>query len=143
MFFRREKPRQLTFDDRLTRLKEYGFTVKASGSGSAVAGKYGCAALIEDRGSEPPAVRSAGVEVGPEIGVLVHGGYQQFFETASGKQLPALAEQLRALHDFIEDLKEALGLTSFYNQSLGTTSNLHLYDRVKNRDVGGSPAPTC
>jgi hypothetical protein len=141
MFFRREKPRPLTFDDRLSRLREFGFTVEPQGSGRALLSKHGCTAVVEDRGPESPRVLSSGVAIGNETGALVHGGYQQFFVTPSGKRLPALAEQLRTLHDFVEDLKEALGLTSFYNQSLGTTSNRHLYDRVKSRDTGGSPAP--
>ena len=58
-----------------------------------------------------------------------------FLKTASGKQLPALAPQLKALHAFDEDLREGLGITSLYNQSLGTTCDDHLYDRVKDRDA--------
>ena len=34
------------------------------------------------------------------------------------------------------DLREALG-ASLYNQSLGTTSEAHMYDRVADRDRGG------
>ena len=30
----------------------------------------------------------------------------------------------------------SLGLTSFYNQGLGTTNDQHLYDRVESRDAG-------
>jgi hypothetical protein len=141
MFFRRVKPRPLSFDDRLTRLKEAGFTVEGA-SGKTRVSKHGCAVVLEDRGEELPWVHSAGVVVGNEIGALTHGGYQQFFVTPSGRKVPALAQQLRALHDFQEDLKDALGAISFYNTSLGTTSNKHLYDRVRGRDRGGSPAPT-
>ena len=129
MFFRREKPRTLTFSDRLEGLQKFGFAV----NGSRVTRK-GFAAVLEDRGEQPPAVKVSGVLVGDEIGDLVNGGYQQFFITPSGKRLPALAEQLRALHDFGEDLKEALGETSLYNEGLGTTSDKHMYDRVKGRD---------
>jgi hypothetical protein len=136
MFFRREKERKLSFSDRLEKLKQFGFIVQSSGSGKAEIAKYGCAALLEDRGDEIPAVSQSGVVVGKEIGRLVNGGYQQFFVTASGKRLPALASQLHALHDFKEDLKEALGGISLYNEGLGTTSNAHMYDRVKGRDFG-------
>jgi hypothetical protein len=95
-----------------------------------------------DRGDEIPGVTEAGVLVGTEAGRLMHGGYQQFFVTASGKRLPALAPQLRALHDFREDLKEALGAISLYNEGLGTTSNAHMYDRVLGREASAkSPAP--
>ncbi len=51
--------------------------------------------------------------------------------------MPALAEELKALHDFEEDLKEALGQESYYNESLGTVSTYYLYDRVEGRDRGG------
>ncbi len=136
MFFRREKPRIPSFSDRLDRLKESGFAVQSAGSGKAQIGKYGCAAVLEDRGEEAPAVSQAGILVAGEVGRLVNGGYQQFFVTPGGKKLPALAPQLHALHDFREDLKEALGAISLYNEGLGTTSNAHLYDRVKGRDFG-------
>lgn len=136
MFFRREKPKVATFDDRLSRLKEMGFTAQSASGGGTTVSKHGAAALLQDRGAEPPAVSKAGVVVGREIGYLVNGGYQQFFITPSGRKFPALAQQLRALHDFQEDLKEALGQTSLYNTSLGTISDQHMYDRVENRDSG-------
>ena len=78
----------------------------------------------------------AGILIGADIGSLVDGGYQKFFRTAAGKQKPALAEELKALHDFEEDVKEALGQESLYNESLGTVSTFYLYDRVQNRDAG-------
>jgi hypothetical protein len=40
---------------------------------------------------------------------------------------------LRSLHEFSEELKEAMGATSLYNEALGTTSDLYQYDRVKGR----------
>ncbi len=52
-----------------------------------------------------------------------------------------MADHLKALHAFSEDLREALGLTSLYNQGLGTTNEKHLYDRVQNRDTGAAPPP--
>jgi hypothetical protein len=82
------------------------------------------------------AIGRAGILMGSEIGVLVDGGFQKFFRTPSGTQKPALAEELKALHDFEEDLKEALGQESYYNESLGTVSTFYLYDRVANRDAG-------
>lgn len=135
MFFRRKKPVVLSFDDRLTALKEAGFAVRQNGSATEAL-KHGCAATIADSGPDSPAVSKAGVVIGNEIGYLVNGGYQQFFVTPSARKFPALAQQLRALHDFMEDLKEALGLDSLYNTSLGTTSDKHLYDRVEDRDRG-------
>src|SRR5262249_13779641 len=89
----------------------------------------------EDAGSGQVSIGKAGVLVGNEIAHLVHGGYQMFLRTPSGKELPALAPQLKALHSFDEDLREGLGLTSLYNLSLGTTCDDPLYDRVKDRDA--------
>jgi hypothetical protein len=135
MFFRNEKARKLTFDDRLAGLREFGFTVDGQGSKARVS-KFGCAATIQDSGSEHPLVGKAGVVVGDEIGLLVDEGFQKFFHTPKGRRLPALAEQLEALHEFQEDLREGLGLVSLYNQGLGTTFDQHMYDRVKGRDAG-------
>jgi hypothetical protein len=78
----------------------------------------------------------AGWLVRGEIGALTDSGYQKFFLTRSGHRQPALASDLKALHDFQEDLREALGQTSLYNESLGTVSTFYLYDRVKDRDHG-------
>ena len=90
MFFRREKPRQLTFEDRLSRLKEFGFTVTREGNKARVS-KLGCAAVLSDSGTDLPQIGKAGVVVGNEIGYLVHGGYQAFFETGTRRKVPALA----------------------------------------------------
>jgi hypothetical protein len=78
----------------------------------------------------------AGILICGDIGVLVDGGYQKFFSTSNGVKIPATADQLKALHDFEEDLKEALGQKSLYNEALGTVSTFYLYDRVQDRDRG-------
>ena len=134
MFFRREKPRQVTFSDHLDVLRSAGFTVESTGGATRVS-RGRCAAVIEDGGAAPRVDR-AGVLVGSEIGYAVHGGYQSFVRTASGKTETLLARDLTALHAFEEDLKEALGLESLYNESLGTTFDRHMYDRVEDRDAG-------
>src|SRR5712672_3342554 len=131
MFFRRQKQHIDTFEERLKDLAAHGFTVQPQGGDSARVSKLGCAAILTDSH-----IGKAGIVVGDEIGLLVDGGFQKFFLTPSGKRVPALAEHLKALHEFQEDLREGLGLESLYNQSLGTTSDLHLYDRVKDRDAG-------
>lgn len=135
MFFRREKPLHTTFSGYLDKLRGAGFTVEAQGSGARV-NKGRCAAVLEDRGEDHPHVNRAGILVGNEIGYAVSGGFQSFIRTSSGKVEPALARDLTALHTFEEDMKEALGLTSLYNESLGTTFDQHMYDRVVNRDGG-------
>jgi hypothetical protein len=48
--------------------------------------------------------------------------------------MPATADHLKAMHDFSEELKEGIGATSLYNESLGTVSESYQYDRVKDRD---------
>ncbi len=48
-------------------------------------------------------------------------------------EIPATADHLRAIHEFSEELKEAVGSASLYNESLGTTSDVYVYDRVKGR----------
>lgn len=138
MFFRRKKLHIDTFSERMTGLTEHGFSVQLQGGNSARVSKLGCAAMLTDQGGEHPHVGKAGIVVGDEIGWLVDGGFQKFFLTPNGKKVPALANHLKALHDFQEDLREGLGLESLYNESLGTTCDLHLYDRVKDRD-GGVP----
>ncbi len=141
MFFRREKAKVPTFQERLETLRSLGFTVENNPSGgSRVSRKY-CAAILEDKGGPYPHVNKSGLVIGNELGFLVNGGYQMFFRTPSGRTEPAISSQLHALHDFEEDLKEALGLTSLYNESLGTTSDQHLYDRVVARDKGVPPRP--
>ena len=139
MFFRREKPRQWSFEDRLNQLKQFGFDAARDGSGNAIAQRNGCGAVLEDAGGGQVKIGKAGVIVSNEIAHLVHGGYQMFLRTPSGKEIPALASQLKTLHAFDEDLREGLGLTSFYNLSLGTTADDHLYDRVEERDESNRP----
>jgi hypothetical protein len=135
MFFRREKPLVSTLESRLANLKQFGFETTRDASGKPLATRNGCAATVEDAGEGKVTIGKAGILVGGEIAHLVHGGYQMFLRTASGKQIPALAPQLKALHGFDEDLREGLGLTSLYNTALGTTCDDHLYDRVKDRDA--------
>jgi len=89
----------------------------------------------------PQVTERAGVVMGKEIGTLTDEGFQKFFTTPSGKRKPALAEELKEIHNFQEDLREALGLTTLYNESLGTVSNLYLYDRVEGRDSGKHDKP--
>jgi hypothetical protein len=134
MFFRNPKPKVWTFEDRIASLKQAGFAVSPEAGGGTRATRGNCAAVIDDKGNGNVAIGKAGVLVGKEIGVLLSAGYQMFLRTPSGQEAPALATHLKALHAFDEDLREALGLTSLYNLSLGTTSEAHMYDRVVDRD---------
>ena len=140
MFFRNQKPHQWTFEERLANLKQFGIDVQRQGAGALVT-REGCGAMVEDRNEGQVKVGKAGVLVGGEIANLVSRGYQMFLRTPSGKEIPALADHLKKLHAFDEDLREGLGLTSLYNLSLGTTSDDHLYDRVEDRDAPHHPRP--
>ena len=139
MFFRREKPKEPSFDERIGNLKKYGFETQSQSGGGVRVSRKGIAAVVTDVPGKRPHIDKAGLAMGNEIGLLVNGGYQMFFATPTGKKRPALADQLHALHDFEEDMKEGLGLTSLYNEGLGTTSDRHMYDRVANRDAGVVP----
>jgi hypothetical protein len=136
MFFRRERPKNPTFEDRLENLRTAGFTVSPPAGGSVRVNRQDCAIDLKDTGGVVHSVGAAGIQMGAEIGALVDGGFQKFFQTPSGKKKPALADELKALHEFEEDLKEGLGQESYYNESLGTVSTFYLYDRVKDRDRG-------
>jgi hypothetical protein len=136
MFFRREKPKIPTFKERVELLEKAGFTAQQLSDGRVKIVKHGVGAIIGDEGKNQPAIEKAGILAGDEIATLLSGGYQMFLETPSGRRLPARANELRALHEFEEDVKEALGLQSLYNTSLGTISRKHMYDRVKGRDQG-------
>jgi hypothetical protein len=140
MFFRNQKPHEWTFEERLANLKQLDLDVQRQSAGALVT-RDGCGAMVQDLGSGKVQVGKAGVLVGAEIANLVSRGYQMFLRTPSGKEIPALADQLKKLHAFDEDLREGLGLTSLYNLSLGTTSDDHLYDRVEDRDAPHHPRP--
>lgn len=136
MFFRRERPKTPTFVERVQRLGQAGFVTQSLSDGRIKIVKHGVGAVVGDEGKNQPTIERAGILIGNEIATLLSGGYQMFLETPSGRRLPASADQLRALHEFEEDVKEALGLESLYNTSLGTISRKHMYDRVKGRDQG-------
>jgi hypothetical protein len=138
MFFRRPRPHIPSFSERVERLKQAGFSAENLSNGRVRIAKHGIAAVIDDK-----AIEKAGVLIGEEVGVLLNRGYQMFLETPSGKRFPATADQLKALHEFEDDVKEALALVNLYNTSLGTTSRKHNYDRLIKQNpkaVSDSPA---
>jgi hypothetical protein len=141
MFFRRERPKQITFEQRMEDLRKAGFTVTPIEGGRVMVARDGCAAVLENNGGVPRVAVRAGLLVCGSIGKLVDGGFQKFFLAPNGLKKPALAQELKALHAFEEDLRETLGLVSLYNESLGTVSTQYLYDRVKDRDRGEPKRP--
>ncbi|MGH9644500.1 MAG: hypothetical protein ACRD3Q_19020 [Terriglobales bacterium] len=130
------KVEQRTYDEAVTWLRDHGFDlIEAPGTqGRIFLKKYSCSAAIqktEDGGVKIFAY--PGYLIGSEISKLVNRGYQQFLKTAK-TEVPATADHLKALHQFAEELKEALGLPSLYNESLGTVSESYQYDRIRDRD---------
>ncbi len=96
--------------------------------------KYGCAAEIAAAPDGTPEILARpGILLNGEIARLLDRGYQKFFHT-SKVEIPATADHLRSLHEFSEELREALGAATLYNEALGTTSDLYQYDRVKGRE---------
>jgi hypothetical protein len=95
--------------------------------------KYGCAAEIATApDGRVEIVSRPGWLMNGEIARLLDRGYQKFLKT-SKLEIPATADHLRALHEFGEELNEAIGGTTLYNEALGTTSNVYNYDRIKGR----------
>jgi hypothetical protein len=125
-----------SFDEVLGKLASERFEVAAGQTpGARRVSKLGCAAEIAPgRAGEPTQlVVKGGWVLGGEIARLLDRGYQKFLKT-SKLQIPATADHLRAIHAFDEQLNEAVGAMSLYNESLGTTSDVYMYDRVKGRE---------
>ena len=140
MFFR-QKPKVPAFSERVELLKNAGFATQALPDGRVRITKNGVGAIVGDEGKNQARMERAGILLGSEIATLLNGGFQMFLESPSGKRIPATADQLKALHEFEEDVRAALGMVDLYNTSLGTTSPKHMYDRVFKRDSGQQPRP--
>ena len=96
--------------------------------------KYGCAAEIAAAPDGTVEILARpGWLLNGEIARLLDRGYQKFIKT-SKMEIPASADHLRSLHEFSEELNEAIGGTTLYNKALGTTSDVYHYDRVHGRE---------
>ncbi len=134
---------QRSYEDALSWLKEHGFDlIEAPGTaGRVFLKKYNCSAAIQKNGDDGVKIFAyPGYMIGSEISKLVNRGYQQFLKTAKN-EVPATADHLKALHQFSEELKEALALPSLYNESLGTVSESYQYDRILDRDKPQAERP--
>jgi len=135
-----KKSQQRSFNDVLSLLGSQRFDVAPAQEGARrtpnafQVRKYGCAAEIAGAPDGSVLMLShPGWVLNGEISTLLDRGYQKFLKT-SRLEIPATADKLRAIHEFTEELNEATGATTLYNQSLGTTSDVYMYDRVKGRD---------
>jgi hypothetical protein len=132
------------FDQALQILRAQSFDVTpfAAAAGGMLVAKHGVAAvLVPGQSKEDPVAFKIhpGVLVRGEVARLLDRGFQKFIKT-SKYELPATASQLQAIHTFSEELNLLLGDVTLYNESLGTTSDVYLYDRLKGREPA-QPAP--
>jgi hypothetical protein len=133
------KPRNANFDQALEILRAHAFTVEpfAGVAGGVLVSKQGAAAVLVAGPTKEVAAAFAvrpGALVQGEVARLLDRGYQKFLKTAK-YELPATAVQLEAIHRFDEEMKLLIGATSLYNESMGTTSDLYEYDRLKGREA--------
>jgi hypothetical protein len=116
------------------RLKAAGFTAVDHGGDCVFIAKHGCAAMFEKKPyGEPRFAVRPGLLMGDGIAHLLDRGFQKFWQFGE-RTIPATAVQLKALHNFEEDLRAVFGFTALYNQSLGTVSSRYVYDRVEGRE---------
>jgi hypothetical protein len=137
------KVKEHTYEEAVNWLREHGFDIiEAPGTQNRVfIKKYGCSAAIEKTGDDGVRIfAKPGYLIGTEISRLVDKGYQKFLKTTK-TEVPATADHLKALHNFSEELREALGQVSLYNESLGTVSDSYMYDRVDGRDLPEAQRP--
>jgi len=140
------------FDQTLESLRAHSFAVApyAAVAGGMLVSKCGAGTVLV---AVPASVRAQseaqnvavacavapGALVRGEVARLVDRGYQKFIKT-SQFELPATASQLHAIHLFTAELKQLTGAINFFNESLGTTSDLYVYDRLKGREAA-QPVP--
>jgi hypothetical protein len=114
-------------------LSSKGFLVRHSG-GVVRIEKYSCGAELRKTPAEKfqmtemPCIMLQG-----QFTRLWDAGYQKFLLTHDGKKIPARVDQLKDLRRFNEELRTALGVPTFYNEALGSTCHVSVYDRVKGR----------
>ena len=115
-------------------LAALGFTV-GSTRGVVRVEKYGSGAEFrQDTDGRYQMTILPTIMVKKQFSRLWDAGYQKFLLTDEGIKLPALASHLENLRKFNEELRTALGVPTFYNEALGSVSQLSVYDRVKGRE---------
>jgi hypothetical protein len=131
-----KKSRHPNFDQTLEILRSRSFDVSpyAGVKGGFLVSKDGVAAVLVAHQDEAAMAITPGALIRGEVARLLDRGYQKFIKT-SQFELPASASQLQAIHLFSEELKELIGAIDLYNESLGTTSDLYQYDRLKGREA--------
>ena len=139
-----QKSRKPNWNQALEALRAHSFEVQPYSGvpGAMLVTKNGVGAVLAPgAGKDAPValVVRPGILVRGEIARLLDRGYQKFIKT-SQYELPATASQLHTVHAFSEELKELAGVVSLYNESLGTVSDVYLYDRLSGREAVDSAA---
>jgi hypothetical protein len=132
----------------LEALPGMGFIVSSTGGVTRVE-KYGCGSEFRRTADDHytmtilPTILMNG-----QFTRLWDAGYQKFLLTDDGRKFPANADQLLRMRRFNEELRTALGVPTYYNEALGSTSQVSVYDRVAGRQgdnpdktVGVKPTP--
>ncbi len=110
-----------------------GLTVSST-RGVARVEKYGCGAEFrQTTGGRYQMTIMPTIMLRGQFTRLWDAGYQKFLLTDDGLKFPALAQHLENLRRFNEELRTALGVPTYYNEALGSVSQLSVYDRVKGR----------
>jgi hypothetical protein len=110
-----------------------GFTVRNTG-GVVRIEKFGCGAEMRKTPdgryqlTELPSPMKLGM-----FARLWDAGYQKFLLTSDGRKFPARVQELSQLRRFNEELRTVLGIPTYYNEAIGSTSHISVYDRLKGR----------
>lgn len=114
-------------------LSSKGFSVRSSG-GVVRIEKYGCGAELRmTPGGKYQMTELPCLMVQGHFSRLWDAGYQKFFLTRDARKIPARTDQLENLRRFNEELRTALAIPTYYNEALGSTCDVTVYDRVKGR----------
>ena len=124
----------VTAQDLQKQFEQAGFVVAENQPGTLELKKIGCVAYLQKQGgkltySGPPYLVIHGINC-----ELEDRGYQKFwYSKADGRRFPIRKVELEVLHRFDEEIRYILGLTSLYNESLGSTNARTVYDRLTGR----------
>ena len=114
--------------------EQAGFVVASDPAGRVEIKKSGCVAFLEKQDgklaySGPPYLVVRGINC-----ELEDRGYQKFwYAKAEDKRFPIRKEDLQVLHLFDEEVRYILGITTLYNEGLGSTNARTVYDRLTGR----------
>jgi hypothetical protein len=114
-------------------LSPQGFRVSSTGGVMRVE-KYGCGAEFRRMadGRYQMTILPT-LLINGKFSRLWDAGYQKFFITDDNRKVPAFAEQLSNMRRFNEELRSAIGVPTYYNEALGSTCQVTVYDRVQGR----------